>query len=279
MILFTGRGSSGSWKIRGDQLGEACGAIVKPMATIHDMRRADMIVLVKRSSPDILNALRASGKPWVLDALDLYPQPKCSMWNREQAIEWVKSQITLLAPHGVIWPNQRMADDCDTGIPGTVLYHHYRPHTDVNPIREKVYVVGYEGSPNYIGEWLEPIREACRERGWHFVINPVSLAEVDIVIACRGREFNGYAQKHWKSNVKLANAHGTGTPFIGPRECGYLETATTMEEWADCFDDLPDCLDRLSEQYHRQRVQKEFIAKRYSVTDAAKDLTTFLATL
>jgi len=279
LILFTGRGSSGSWKVRGDQLGEACGAIVKPMATIHEMRQADVIVLVKRSTPDMLNALRASGKPWVLDVVDMYPQPKCSMWNKEQAIGWVQEQIKTLKPHGIIWPNQRMADDCDTGIPSTVLYHHYRPHMDVNPIREKVYIVGYEGSPNYIAEWLEPIREACRERGWHFVINPVSLAQVDIVIACRGREFNGYAQKHWKSNVKLANAHGTGTPFVGPRECGYLETATTMEEWADCFDDIADCFDRLSEQYHRQRVQKAFIAKRYSVADAAKDLTAFLATL
>lgn len=279
MILFTGRGTSGSWKVRGEQIGEACGGVVKPKANIHDIRKADLTVVVKRMTPDIRQALHATAKPWVWDVVDMYPQPTCSMWNRDKAIEWVRDQIHAMKPHGIIWPNQRMREDCDTGIPGTVIYHHYRPHAEVNPIGARVKTVGYEGSPNYIGEWLEPIREACLDREWGFVINPTALADVDIVIACRGREFNGYAQRHWKSNVKLANAHGTGTPFIGPRECGYLETQTTMEEWADCFDDLPDCLDRLSEQYHRQRIQKAFIAKRYSVSDAAADLQAFLETL
>jgi len=276
LILFTGGGTSGSWKIRGQQLGTACGAKVKPNASIQDCRKSSVIVGVKRLRDELISTIRQSGRPWVWDIVDAYPQPTCSTWNRAQAIGWVCSRIKLLQPTGIIWPNQRMRDDCDTGLPGLVLPHHYRPDIAVNPIREQVQTVAYEGSPNYIGEWLEPISQACSDRGWGFLINPPSLSEVDIVIACRGKEFNGYAQRHWKSNVKLANAHGSGTPFVGPRECGYLESQTGLEEWADCHDDLDDCFDRLSSQYHRQTVQRVFLDNRYSVTEASRYLMDFL---
>lgn len=225
---------------------------------------------------ELIQNLRQSGKPWVWDIVDAYPQPTCSTWNRAQCIGWVYSRIKLLKPTGIIWPNQRMRDDCAVDIPSVVIPHHYRPGIAVNPIREQVSQIGYEGSQNYIAGWLEPITQACTDRGWNFVVNPPSLADVDIVLACRGSGFNGYAQRHWKSNVKLANAHGSGTPFIGPRECGYLETQTGLEQWADCHDDLDDCLDRLSSQYHRQTVQKAFLANRYSVDDAARHLHQFL---
>lgn len=276
MILFTGRGTSGSWQVRGVQLGKACGAEVKARANIQDCKSADRIVVVKRVAPDLLVAIRAAGRPWVLDVVDMYPQPLCTGWDQRKAIKWVKAQIAELQPTGVIWPNQRMREDCDSGLPGMVLYHHCRPDAAINPIRERVASVGYEGSPNYLGEWLEPIKAHCAERGWQFVINPPSLADMDIVLACRGTDYNGYAQSHWKSNIKLANAHGTGTPFIGPKECGYTETQTGMEQWMESPADLPDCLDRLSEQYHRQRVSKAFLANRYTVNDAARDLLKFV---
>jgi hypothetical protein len=279
LILFTGRGTSGSWQVRGVQLGEACGATVKARANLQDCQQADYIVAVKRAAPDLLYAIRQSGRPWALDVVDMYPQPMCTGWHQAKAIRWVKTQIAELQPTGVIWPNARMREDCDTGLPGIVLYHHYRPGSAINTIREHVALVGYEGSPNYIGEWLEPIKAHCAERGWQFVINPPSLADMDIVVACRGSEYNGYAQSHWKSNVKLANAHGSGTPFTGPRECGYLETESGLEQWVETPDDLRDCLDRLNEQYHRQQVSKAFLASRYSVDDAARDLLGFLGTL
>jgi hypothetical protein len=97
------------------------------------------------------------------------------------------------------------------------------------------------------------------------------------VVAFRGTGFNGYVQRHWKSNVKLANAHGSGTPFIGQRECGYLETQTGLEQWAECPDDLDNCFDILAGQYHRQTISKAFLAKRYTVGDAARDLKGFLS--
>ena len=279
MILFTGGGTSGSWKVRGEQLGTACGAKVKPNAPIQDCKQADVIVAVKRFRPELLDAIRASGRPWVWDVVDFYPQPACSTWHAEGAIQWVQSRIQEYNPTAVIWPNRRMRDDCDIGLPGIVLPHHYRPDCAVNPIREEVHTVGYEGAPSYIGEWLEPIAQACADRGWTFCVNPPSLADIDIVMACRGSAFNGYVQRHWKSNVKLANAHGSGTPFVGPQECGYRETETGLEQWADCYDDLDDCFDRLSGQHHRETIQKAFLAKRYSVDAAANDLKGFLQTI
>lgn len=279
MILFTGNGTSGSWQVRGVQLGAELGAQVKPRATIEDCKRADIIVAVKRQRPELIAAINASRKPWVLDIVDAYPQPMCTHWSREQAIDWAQSLIGKLRPTGVIWPNQRMRDDCDTGIPEVVIYHHCRPGITVNPLREQVSTVAYEGSPSYLGEWLDPVVSACGARGWNFIVNPPSLSDADIVLACRGSAHNGYVQKHWKSNVKLANAHGSGTPFIGPKECGYLETSTGLEQWADSRRDLDDCLDRLTEWHHRSQVQKAFIANRYSVSDAAKDLNAFLVSL
>ncbi len=271
MILFTGGGTSGSWKVRGEQLGAACGATVQAKSI--ECSQADVIVAVKRIPAATLTAIRASRKPWAWDIVDAYPQPACSTWNRSQAIGWVRGQIQEKSPTAIIWPNQKMREDCDTGLPGVVIPHHYRPKSDTNLIRENVLTVGYEGSPTYISGW--PLAESCAARGWGFVVNPPLLAEVDIVVAFRTGA--GYVQRHWKSNVKLANAHGTGTPFIGQRECGYLETQSGLEQWAECPEDLDDCFDRLSGQYHRQTVSKAFIAKRYSVDDAALDLKGFLS--
>lgn len=276
MILFTGGGTSGSWQVRGVQLGNELGARVKARASAQDCQQASIIVAVKRINAELHAAIRQSRKPWVWDIVDAYPQPTCTHWDKGTAIGWVRGQIAKYRPTGVIWPNQRMREDCDSGLPGVVLPHHCRPGYSVNPIREQVSVIGYEGSPAYIGEWLDPILRECRERGWEFKVNQGELADWDIVIAARGQQTNGYAQRHWKSNVKLANAHGTGTPFIGPRECGYTETATGLEQWADNPRELRDCLDRLTEQHHRQQVQKAFLARGYSLDQAALDLMRFI---
>lgn len=275
-LLFTGRGTSGSWQVRGVQLGQACKAKVRARASMSHIMAADVVVVVKRVTPEILVALRHTGKPWVLDCVDFYPQPVCTDWSREDSIAWVREKIRALRPTAVIWPNERMRQDCDTGIPGMVLPHHHRPGIEVNPVREQVQAVGYEGSPSYVGEWIQPIVGACATRGWRFHVNPQSLADVDIVIACRGAEFNGYAQRHWKSGVKLANAHGSGTPFVGPQECGYLETSTGLELWADDVSAIGECFGRLACQSTRQAIHDAFIAHRYGVDKAAGDLVEFL---
>lgn len=275
-FLFTGRGTSGSWAIRGEQLGQACGAEVRQAATKDHCKAADVIVAVKRVNDPLLQVLRTSGKPWVFDCVDFYPQPHCTAWSRSEAVAWVRTQIKRLTPAAVIWPNQKMRDDCDTGLPGLVLPHHHRPGIAVNPVRPQVQAVGYEGAAPYLGSWRDALEAECAKRNWRFVVNPARMADLDIVVAVRSVEYSGYAQFHWKSNVKLSNAHGSGTPFIGQRECGYLETATGCEYWADTPGELGRCFDWLSSQETRELVSDRFRQAAYTVEQAAKELKTFL---
>jgi len=276
-LLFTGRGTSGSWKVRGAQLGAACGAVVKQAATASECKSADIVVAVKRVNDELLRSLRQSGRPWVFDSVDFYPQPRSYTWSRAEAVEWVSGQLKHLSPAAVIWPNQRMCDDCDTGLPGFVLPHHHRPGIKLNPIRTKVHTVGYEGAAPYLGRWREAIESECTRRGWTFVVNPANLADLDIVLAVR--DGLGYVSSHWKSAVKLSNAHGSGTPFVGQREIGYLEAASGAEYWADDRKELATCFDWLGSQDTREQVRDRFLQRAYPVERAAKDLTAFLGTL
>lgn len=278
-LLFTGRGSAGSWEVRGNQLGAACGAKVLARATQADCEAADIIVVVKRTPPDLLQSLRASKRKWVLDVVDFYPQPLCADWNQAQSIGWVRQQIKALDPSAVIWPTGRMQDDCSDGRPSFVLPHHHRPGIRRNAVREKIEAIGYEGSERYLGGWKALLERECLRRGWRFVINPSHLADLDIVVAVRGDRWHSYAARHWKSNVKLANAHASGTPFIGNPEWGYMETGSGCEFWVDTGTHLAEAFDKLAPQSQREQVSDRFLQKSYSVDDAASDLCTFLKKL
>jgi hypothetical protein len=276
-LLFTSRSTkSGSWRIRGEQLGEACGAAVIPMASLAQCKAAAAIVVVKKCNGAMLEAIRASGRPWAFDVVDAYPQPLCANWGRAESIEWVQQRIRHLSPTAVIWPNQKMREECDTGLPGIVLPHHHRPGIAVNPVREQVQVVAYEGEPAYLGGLRAVIEAECERRGWRFVVNPGRLADVDIVIAMRAGVGMSYAARHWKSNVKLANAHGSGTPFIGNRECGYLESASGCEYWADSPRELITAMNWLTSQSAREQVSDRFRQVAFPVERAAVKLIEFL---
>lgn len=272
-LLVTGKGGhAGSWVVRGEQLGEALGATVQPVAT--NARRFDCALVVKRVPDITLAAIRAARIPWVFDAVDFYPQPAAYGWSCGEASTWVRKKLTALKPSAVIWPNQRMREDCDTGLPGLVLPHHHRPGIAANPIRERVQTVGYEGAPAYLGRWGQRLQAECGRRGWRFVVNPKRLADVDIVIAMR--DGGGYVSRHWKSNIKLANAHGSGTPFVGQAECGYLETATGAEYWAEDEASLATAFDWLESQGAREAVSDRFLQRAFPVEHAAADLGAFL---
>lgn len=265
-VLFTGKGTSGSWQIRGIQVAAALGAKAVPMASLDDCRRADVIVAVKRIPDALLQNIRASGTPWIWDCVDAYPQPECSGWNRSQSVAWARREIDRLKPDQVIWPNVRMQLDAEGGL---VIPHHHRPQIAVNPIRERIEVIGYEGSRQYVVEWMPAIDAECKRRGARFVVNPPSLADVDVVLALRGSRWSGYPQRHWKSNVKLANSHGSGTPFIGAPEDGYMETASGAEYWATCAADLGRSLDWLESQGARQSVREKFLRSAITVEKVA----------
>ena len=123
------------------------------------------------------------------------------------------------------------------------------------------------------------IEAECSRRGWSFTVNPANLSDVDIVLALRDPAFSGYAQRSWKSNVKLANAHGSGTPFVGQPECGYVETASGCEYWAQDRAGLAMSFDWLESQSAREHVADRFRQCAYTVEQAAGDLRTFLETL
>jgi hypothetical protein len=275
-VLVTGSGNSGSWQIRGEQLGSEIGAVVKSRRVIShlDIQAADLVVVVKRVDSKVLRMIREAKKPWVFDAVDFYPQPECATWSKEVAIRWVKNRITEYRPNAIVWPNGQMMEDCNTGLTETVIYHHYRPGIAINPIRLEIKTIAYEGGEQYLGGWLQEITRECERRGWAFVVNPRNMADIDVVLAVR--DVRGYAQRSWKSNVKLANAHASGTPFIGSPECGYIETATGKERWIISLSDLTQMLDDLEDYNTRKAISETFIQAAIPVERAAAQLKELL---
>jgi hypothetical protein len=248
-LLVTGKGgSSGSWQIRGEQIGKAIGATVLPGAI--DIGPFDLAVVVKRTPGDMVERIHRAGVPLVYDIVDGWPQPEGNTWSREQCMGWLRAKVEAVRPAAIVAATQAMAADCEEfGVPVLALPHHARPAQPMNPIRERIAAVGYEGGEQYIRGWHPVITAACRRRGWRFVVNPHRLADVDIVLALRDQA--GYAPRHWKSNVKLANAQATGTPAICAREAGYQETASGAELWADTPEELETALNALQPQHSR----------------------------
>lgn len=270
-FLFTGKGGrSGSWAVRGIQLGGGVGSVI-PRCT--DTKGFDVAVVVKRTPAETIQSLRDNSVPWVWDIVDAYPQPEANHWTRAEGIHWIRKQVDDLSPHGIIWPNRKMMEDCALDLPQTVLYHHHRPGIKVNPIRPEVKTVGYEGG-DYLGVYRRTLEKECDKRGWQFVVNPENLADLDIVVALR--DPTGYVPFCYKSNCKLANAHGSGTPFIGNPENGYIETQTGAEYWAEDASQIGRCFDWLADQGTRELISTRFRDAAYTLEQAQTDLRNFM---
>lgn len=261
-LLFTGRPNKGSWQIRGVQMAQGLGTCI-PFATTEQCKQFDFIVVVKNALPAVVQAVRASGKPWAYDFVDAYPQPTCSAWSKDQAIAWVRRKVMELHPNVVVWANDRMRSDMAMG--GEVILHHSRPGLQCNPIRRALRKVGYEGSPNYLGAWRKHLHHAVAKIGAEFVENPGNLADLDVVVAFRQGPADCYATRHWKSNVKLANAHGSGTPFMGQPDDGYLETKTGNEQWVTDFHELEPALVELMPQERRSEIAISFLQSKITL--------------
>lgn len=151
------------------------------------------------------------------------------------------------------------------------------PNIEINPIREKIKKVGYQGAEKYLGKYREIIEHECARRNYEFVVNPKQLSEVDIAIAFRHGVANGYAQQAWKSQVKLANAHGSGTPFIGACEDSYLETACGGEILKNFSRiSFSIALDSLEDYKLRKQVSEKFLLHAYPLEAAQNQLRGFL---
>ena len=256
-ILMTGRGTSGSWQIRGVQLGRALGATVMPEA--RDVAPYDAVVLVKRPPSDLLQRLHAAEVPIIWDVVDSYPQPRGNLWSREQCLAWLRAEVALIQPDGIVAATHEMRYDCKQfGVPTLTLPHHARPGLRRNPIHAEVRTVGYEGGEQYITRWRDHIEHECMRRGWRFEMQPAEMSDVDILVALR--DDAGYAPRRWKSGVKLANAQGSGTPIVCCREAGYLENDSGGAQWADNPEQLRVAFDVLEPLAARRNASAKLLA-------------------
>ena len=254
-LLVTGSGKSGSWQIRGVELGRAIGATV--LANAIDIGPFDVALVVKRPPVDLVRRIHDAAVPLVWDIVDAWPQPHGNDWTRDECMAWLRVQVQAVRPAAIVAATQAMAEDCaEFGVPVLALPHHARPGQRVNPIRP-LRCIGYEGGAQYVRGWGQIMAEECERRGLMWRVNPDSLDECDIVVAVRDQV--GYAPRRWKSNVKLANAQGSGTPIICGREAGYLETAAGGVLFADTRVEMSAAIDWLTPDTTRRSYSRALI--------------------
>jgi hypothetical protein len=241
----------------------------------------DRAIVVKRLLPTLgfIGKAKKCGAKVVYDIVDAWPQPAGNYWPRSLCLSWLRDELAVAGADGLVASSAQMADDCRsiTGIPTLNLKHHARPSQARNPIRERVQTVGYEGGERYLGVWREWIERECSNRGWRFVVNPPALADLDIVVAVR--EADGYAARHWKSNVKLANAQGSGTPIVCNRAAAYLDTAGGGECWADNAEQLRECFDELTDHGTRRTKSEALLRAAPTLDSVAATYRSWLETL
>lgn len=250
VLIIGGGGTSGAWAMRGEQLGAAMGARVTAAPIDADLAWAHVVIVVKRIPKRLqpfLASLRASGKPFVWDILDIWRQPDDNALNEYHALGLLRRSIADVSPTLVIGATERMAADAG----GVCLPHHQRLDLQPKPVRELVTLVAYEGSERYLGRWQGWIEAECQARGWRFVINPPDLAAADLVVAFRDAEWDGWMSRHWKSGVKLSNAMGALRPVIGQWSAAWEEmqpAGSIVETPAD----LRDAFDHWSPRARRR---------------------------
>jgi hypothetical protein len=272
-ILVTGRNAhSGSFAIRGIQLGEAIGATIKPGATLDACRGADLIVVVKRINGAILEAVRQSGKPWVYDIVDAWRQP--SEWQEEQSVQWLKSRIAMLQPSAMVFGTARMQADSEFKGASLILPHHSWSKYSPNDIRERLKVVGYEGDPTYLGRWESIIRRACDSLGLNFQINgDMRLADIGIAL----RDSGGYPARHWKPGTKLSNLHALGIPALCSPEDGYSSVASGAEFWISHEPEVKAALESLTSLEVRQKISATMQASAIRLSDVSETYKAWLS--
>lgn len=238
-LLIVG-GGSGSWAIRGHQLGGALGARVTSHPFAEDWAWADLAVLVKRHGAVSAPVAKAADCPIVWDALDCWPQPADNRLSEPAARAALEAQVRTIAPLHVVGATEAHAAACG----GTYLPHHSRPGLEPVDASPDLKVVAYEGNPSYLGAWAHRLTALCVARGWTFVLNPPDLRRADVIVALRDGPWDGWACRQWKSGVKLVNAIAAGRPVItqdtaAAREIGapgsVVETpeelAAALEAW------------------------------------------------
>jgi len=282
-VLFTSRSSAGAWQVRGEQVAALrtnWRAVRQP--TAGDIAACDLVCVVKKPDPQVLERARRLGKAIVFDIVDSWAQPddglRCA--GLEEARALFRSAWSAIAADGYIFPTRCMARDLGPLVcTGVTIYHHHWPQLAANPVRAQVRTVGYEGA-DYLGPWLARIERACAGRGLRFVANPRDYNELDIVVLARGGAHGNFLSRRYKSNVKLANAYGAGMPALAHAD----EMSAHDTDCGDVlfFTDRPGSferqLDRLCASHAlRQSIHRRFRAQaaRYRVERAAASFEAF----
>lgn len=264
MIVFTGTGKSGSWKIRGAQLGSAVGGDV--VANASNLGHASLVVGIKRVPPLALAKIKAAGKPWVWDAVDSWPQPTGNAWTEKQAVEWLKGEIKRLQPNAIVFATSRMREDSGWRGDSIVVPHHSWSKYSRRVPNGRAVTVSYEGGHNYLGMWRKRLEMQCRRRGWSFSYNQgLDLADIGVAL----REQDGYAARTWKSNVKLANCQAVGIPAICSPEEAYKEFGTGAELFVESVQDLETAFAHLADPAERARIGERMYVGRLQLANIA----------
>ncbi|HQQ62937.1 MAG TPA: glycosyltransferase [Pseudomonadales bacterium] len=249
-VFFIGGGKAGSWKIRGEQIASTrrnwvCGETI----TASSLKNHDVFVAVKQLRPQDAEQVKRAGKILVYDIIDAWAQPEDSLRiaNAEEARAFFAARWEGLPIDSCIFPDAQMQADLASLVPhSTVLYHHYYPRLKARKPRTHIRTIGYQGRKKYLGEWGDAIKDIAGHMGLEFVINPSSLMDLDIGFIARGGDYNGYMERAYKSNVKLANLMACGIPpLILTEGMAYHETWDRQESYFDSRETLASRLDAL----------------------------------
>lgn len=272
-IAFVGYEGKGAWQIRAKQIAPLIEARVDPLLVKPTKCKA--VILIKMPENPLLARIRKFNLPIIWDPQDCWPQnDKKNMSNndRDSMLEWFDTSLKHVNPQLVIAASSKMQEDCiSLGFKSEIIHHHCRPKIKINPIREQVSTVGIEGTPKQIGNWASRLENICKSLGFGFAANldatRDALHTFDILVS--QREHTGYASKNWKSNVKLANAHGSGTPSIFTREQSYTDTALGCELWADTEDEIVENLLKLKDYELRKSIHEKFLTHTQTIDNIA----------
>lgn len=282
-VCFTGKSSAGSWQIRGDQIAaKRLNWFATNKPTKSDLERSDLICVVKKPDLGIVDLAHEMGKPIVYDIIDSWAQPDegISCPDVQTARALFSRLWGRINADGYIFPTRQMENDLGLLVKERItIYHHYWPQIQKNPIRKTVKTIGYEGA-DFLGEWLPFFKKVCEKRNIEFVVNPENYTDMDIVVLARGGAHGSFLARNYKSNIKLANAYGSGTPALvhfdemAPHN---VDTGDVMffTSWPGSFERQ---LDALIDNYAlRMTIHENFLkaACKYHVDSAANQFEAF----
>lgn len=250
-ILIVGSGK-GSWTMRGIQIGQALGARVTSEPTDRDWSWAERVILVKRAGFTFAARAQASGVPIVWDALDFWRQPVDNPQTESSALRLLRQALLTIKPMLVIGATESMAKAAG----GVCIPHHGRMGLSPMPPRERFRVIGYDGNSVYLGRWEAALRTICAQRDWSFVVNPPDLSAVDLLVAFRDGQWDGWMCQQWKSGVKLVNAIMAGRPIVTQDTAAWREIRPSGL-WVPNADHLIEALELWISPAARQAVYEE----------------------